>query len=187
MNWPDWITAASTLLTAAFMGAATWRDRQRRLPVFEVYANWDPAGVYLDLSLVITNRLDETIEIYEARMRTPKEICITKPLRYANGAEFDYSKEKFNNYTDIDILIGPAGSIARVSMIGSRIPPDRRDMGHIHLVGLPPEGWDGGLLEVEIALSSRGGSLRSKRVSANVQLHPKPRREVATRSNTIPC
>jgi hypothetical protein len=89
-GWPDWITAVSTGLTVILTGlarlaavAALRRDTKRQQPIIEPKLRWSEG--YIRASIIVRNRLPESIVITSAEVKKPRRAKISYSIRNVAG------------------------------------------------------------------------------------------------------
>lgn len=161
----NWITAASTALTAILTGTgglAAWlvlrRDKLRELPVMErsIHAVDD----HLLLALTVRNRLDETIKLDRIELRQPKDATISPPYSSIAGAA-PYGGP------------GPAvrGNerflLPRYSVAAHGTRPSQHSTGDVaywKFAIWPSPSWEGGKIVIVLRISSMAETIRNRRI-----------------------
>lgn len=162
-DWPIWITAGATALTAVLTGTggfAAWlalnRERQREMPVVERSFTWKDD--HLHLSLTVRNRLAETLVL--------DSIQIAFPRRSTVSSQHGKITDSYGNP-------GPPVPGERpllecrheVNAYGaSRSNHSAGDTAYWSFALWPPAGWTGGRVVVVLRLSSKAETIRSRRI-----------------------
>ena len=156
----DWITAIATAATGWAAVLAYRRVAKRDFPIIEPYFRWSTEGgigPHIRLQLAIRNRLDETLVISECKIKKPKGSTISM------GTSADY----------FGIVAPSKGSASRISL-NYEISPSgtsfwgggeiRGDNRSLTLFLCPPDDWRAGKIVVRLLISSRGSTIRDKRI-----------------------
>lgn len=195
-KFPDWITAVSTALTAvaaigagivAFIGYK--RDGQPPLPVIEPTFLWMPPlrGRFIRLDIIARNQLYETIILDSIRIVRPRGMTFaTEKQRQLQ--EPPNTRTRIEKTSDVsrrlEWEIAPIGETA-THFRGSQFEMTDRTDVHERLFYLsPPEGWDGGIVRIELKLLSKALTIRPRRITIKRQITVAPKMQTEANASS---
>lgn len=168
-----WITAAATGVTAVLTGTgglAAWivlrRERRREMPIVERAVRWE--GERLWLVLAIRNRLPETIMLDRIEVTSPREATISPQF----GSTVDALGGRTPSERGTKPHIMPGSLISPVGTARNEYTPG--DTGYLNFPIWPPVSWSSGELWVALWISSKAGTIRSRRVRFRLRVEERP-------------
>lgn len=179
-NIADWITAGSTAATAIVAAAGSLvaclayrRDSRASFPVVEVDLDWSRwFSNILTLNLIVRNQLYETITLDSIRVKKPSQMTFSKSVKKDDGSS-EIEKGHSSRVT-IGRTIAPIG-------IATEFPPGRMtrlDMDREEYYLSPPDGWNGGIVDIDLRISSRALTMRDKRIVIKRRISPNTSRQI---------
>jgi hypothetical protein len=183
---PDWITATSTGITAVATGAAAFvawvalrREARASRPIIEPEFYWFED--YLALKLIIRNQLYETIILDSASVIRPRRSLISKDTKVGPDGGFGGVIKGNSSIIKICREISPVGT-AREAYSGLM---RRTDVSRVDLYLSPPGNWNGGVVKVDLRISSKSLTIRDMRVAINRSVSPKIIKQTDERANNV--
>jgi hypothetical protein len=138
---------------------------------------YKPEPTYRVLTLIIRNRLPETIVVTSAKIKRPKGSLISKPEWSSKGGI--EIKQPTSHRIDLDCDVAPFGA-ATVGMPGA---PMYADTQRCDLYLLFPTEWTSGIVAIDLSISSRALTLRDKRMVIKRFTTAPPARKIAASAN----
>lgn len=162
IDWPVWITAGATVITAILTGTggvAAWlalrREREREMPVVERSLYWDKG--HLILKLTVTNRLPETLTLDSVEIKRPRGTTISDET--GPGDKEWNPGPPIPGESSIMVCGHPvkrAGSVASQHSFG--------DTSYWGFSVWPPASWKAGVVKIVLRISSRAETIRNRRI-----------------------
>ena len=163
-SWTDWMTAVATAVTAFFVAlgwvaavAASRRNTKRLLPTTELAFMGEGRsmdfGDFLQVRISITNRLDETIVIRKIIVRKPTNSFVSS----GEWIQGSYIGQK-------SPALGETNFVQPNITIQEKVPTAIHYETPIDLYVVPPEGWQSGVLRLDVFVSSNADTIRNKRI-----------------------
>jgi hypothetical protein len=177
---PEWITSvatAATAVAAAVTGFIAWlalrREAQPLPPVIEISCTWPYKDRTLTLSLVIRNRIYETVTIDSVRVVRPKGMTLNVDIPDGRGGYT--SQPTTERERALKWSVGALGTDQSVTQSG--------DVSYHWLALKPPVDWDGGWIVLEFRISSKALTIRDKRMVIKRQVPTAPKTQTEAKAN----
>ena len=179
----DWITAASTALTAVFAGfagVAAWlsyrREVQRDAPIVEADFSW--SSEFIIARIRITNTQPRTIVLSGARVTHPSGCKLSPGFLYNVYGIYDLEKPKpsARAITDMRSEIPPADTMGSGP---PGIPYVPEDYFQFDAAIFPPASWRGGRVVVVLEIATKESIARHSRITVQRRMPPKPHSKTA--------
>lgn len=162
-DWPIWITAGATALTAILTGTggmAAWlalrRERRREMPVVERTFSW--IDDHISVGLVVRNRLPESLILDSITVRHPRGATVSSQHGKAVNA---YGEPGLPEPGDGPVMhcgysVSPLGT-----QRGQVTAGDSAAWG---FALWPPSGWRGGKVVIVLRISSKAETIRNRTI-----------------------
>jgi hypothetical protein len=154
------VTALATGVTAWLLWQSSRREAARENPIIECELRPLETGL-LWARFSVRNRLDETVVITAARIRSPvgsKIGCETQ----AAGVGKETPVIPSEPLVEIQRQIAPIGSLHPPIFTLPGSGPSRSDISTVDFYVLLPDSWSGGKLRIDLRISNRSLAVRDK-------------------------
>lgn len=168
----DWTTAISTAITGIFAAvaatvsiAAYRRDTRKGLPIVETHIarfGTAPFGRFIEASVNITNRLDETLTIDAIIIREPKGATLSEGTIGLGAVGYGGLPEPAAGTSN---QINPMRKIRPAGAYSVRKGATEPTVAYsLPLYVALPDKWSGGRLTFCVFVSSKAETIRHKRI-----------------------
>jgi hypothetical protein len=178
----EWITAASTFLTALIAFLALRKSGLPSMPVVEPDLVWTPPqyGRFIQLRIVVRNQLYETISFDRMSIRKPRGMRFasqefTKKDGPHGTIQIPSYEPTDERQIALDWNIAPIGE-THTYFPGTPVEStQRKDVHQKDFYFSPPPSWNGGTIAVELRLLSKALTIRPRRITIKRQVAVAPK------------